>query len=125
MRKSVAFVTNYNPVPVCILYRHDSTCEKHSAGVAHRRIEIRSLSGNSQHIVGDVAKCVVAQNQVRQDVVVIDACDVEDVDTAALQLLLSFRKAAAAVGISIRWQDPSEEFTRRVEILNLEKALFA
>ncbi len=53
----------------------------------------------------------------------IDASAVEDVDTAGLQLLLSFVKTASESGRSVSWQSPSEALIQAVQETSLKDPL--
>jgi ABC-type transporter Mla MlaB component len=53
----------------------------------------------------------------------IDASNVEMIDTATLQLLLSFQMDADAGNGRINWVKPSEKFIYSAELLGLKQAL--
>lgn len=57
--------------------------------------------------------------------ITIDAASVEMVDTAILQLLLSFVRKLRANGLTVSWNNPSKELVNRVEMLNLTDLLVA
>ena len=74
------------------------------------------------------AKTVFNELQKKIDTskdITIDASAVEMVDTAILQLLLSFVRKVRSNGLKVDWKKPSEEFVNRVEMLNLGDLLDA
>ena len=58
-----------------------------------------------------------------QQVVVLDAHEVERADTAALQLLCAFFQDANAQTQAVEWKDPSEALCRSAALLDLSKVL--
>ena len=74
------------------------------------------------------AKALFAELHKKIDVskdITIDASTVEMVDTAILQLLLSFVRKVRANGLKVNWKKPSKEFVNRIEMLNLVDLLDA
>ncbi len=53
----------------------------------------------------------------------VDASKVRRVDTATLQVLLAFRRAADGTGREVRWVRPSAEFVRAASLLALASEL--
>ncbi len=54
---------------------------------------------------------------------VIDAANVEHIDTAALQLLCAFFQDAQVRGIDVQWQEPSPAVNEAAHLLGLEGLL--
>lgn len=54
---------------------------------------------------------------------VLDLSDVEELDTAGLQLLLLVRREAAARGVGVRCQDPSPDVLATLDLVGLTTAL--
>ena len=59
----------------------------------------------------------------RSSAITINASHVEHVDTAILQVLVMFKRAADAKQISIEWRKPSESLRRVANLLNLTKEM--
>ena len=55
--------------------------------------------------------------------VVIDAANVERVDTAALQVLTAFFKDAGAQNQEISWKEPAQVLTNAAQLLGLHDSL--
>lgn len=60
---------------------------------------------------------------VSNETVVLDASNVESVDTAALQLLVAFIQQASLKGSRVEWPQPSEAFLTTVKLMGLNDAL--
>lgn len=52
--------------------------------------------------------------------VVLDASGVEKIDTAAIQVLAAFYKAASERGISVEWHDPSVAMRDSAGLLGMQ-----
>ncbi len=55
--------------------------------------------------------------------VVIEAHEVESIDTSALQLLGAFLQESGSHGISVRWQNPSETLLAAAQRLDMNQLL--
>ena len=53
----------------------------------------------------------------------IDASKVEQVDTSALQLLLSFHQTLSNDGRHVKWNAPSEQLIKTAKLLGVENQL--
>ena len=53
----------------------------------------------------------------------IDSSQVEQIDTAALQLLLSFHQALHLAGRQLIWKSPSEQTLASAKLLGLDQSL--
>ena len=58
-----------------------------------------------------------------QGPVVLDATHVERIDTAALQMLCAFVRAAQASGIVVQWRQPSLALENAARLLNVQTCL--
>jgi anti-anti-sigma regulatory factor len=58
-----------------------------------------------------------------QGPVVLDATHVERVDTAVLQMLCAFVRAAQASGIVVQWRQPSLALENAARLLNVQTCL--
>lgn len=57
------------------------------------------------------------------DKIVLDASDVESMDTAALQLLVAFVQHAALKKREFEWREPTEAFLDAVKLMGLNDVL--
>jgi phospholipid transport system transporter-binding protein len=55
--------------------------------------------------------------------VVLDATQVERVDTAVLQMLCAFMRDAQASGIAVQWRQPSPALENAARLLNVQACL--
>jgi len=55
--------------------------------------------------------------------VVLDASEVDNIDTAGLQLLVAFVQHAALKKCTFEWQDPSDAFVETAKLTGLSAAL--
>jgi len=55
--------------------------------------------------------------------IVLDATHVEHVDTAVLQMLCAFVRAAQASGIGVQWRQPSPALENAARLLNVQTCL--
>lgn len=53
----------------------------------------------------------------------LDASKVEQIDTSALQLLLSFHQALTQDGRSLKWKSPSDQVVQTAKLLGLDDHL--
>ena len=76
----------------------------------------------------DIAGAGLLREQLMQALsekqpVVIDAANVERVDTAALQVLTAFFKDAGAQNLEVRWKEPAQVLTNAAQMLGLHDSL--
>ena len=70
-----------------------------------------------------VLKETLGQVHDRDSAVVIDASNVESIDTAALQLMVAFANSRRAQSRAVEWRDPSSVFCETAALLNLNQPL--
>jgi len=89
-------------------------------------------SGNEEKLVLDEDISIIRVAQLKENWlpfidstknITIDASQVEDVDTAGLQLLLSFVKTVKATGREIYWDSPSETLSVAVKETALKEVM--
>lgn len=89
--------------------------------VAAESGEIQSIDCGSVLGMAQVAelraRLIAALNQ--GTAVLLRASDVEQADTAALQLLLAYWQDAASRGIAVRWEAPSQTLRQTACLLGL------
>jgi anti-anti-sigma regulatory factor len=75
--------------------------------------------------IGDVNKLhITLRNLINMDSdILIDASDIQSIDTAVLQLLTAFCMKVNKNGHNIKWKNPSQVFIDRCCLLNLEELL--
>jgi ABC-type transporter Mla MlaB component len=98
------------------------TTTKKRARKSPPRIVLHSESG-----IRDVAKLYAELGKIvgRPEAIVIDASDVDRIDTSMLQVLAAFVRDRHAGGLTVTWSDtPSEAFLRAGRLLDLEAHLF-
>ena len=106
--------------------------KKPSARKATRRKTTRKPSPprvvlNSESGIRDVAKLYAELGKIvgRPEAVIIDASDVDRIDTSMLQVLAAFVRDRHAGGLAVTWSEPpSEAFLRAGRLLDLEAHLF-
>ena len=52
--------------------------------------------------------------------VIVDLSEVERIDTAVMQLLVAFARAAKVAEISVEWKSAPSSFTHAVELLDIK-----
>lgn len=55
--------------------------------------------------------------------IVLDASNIEHIDTVGIQLLCTLYQEARSKGIEFRWQQPSDSFRSSARLLGLEECL--
>ena len=55
--------------------------------------------------------------------VTIDACEVDRVDTAGLQIFCAFINDAKAKGVDVQWKDPSQSLKDAAQLTGLTQSL--
>ena len=95
-----------------------------SAPVKNKQVSAYTLKLDSVAVINNAK----ALHQVLADIdnncdVNIDASSVEMIDTAVLQLLFAFVKKVQSGHHKVSWDNPSDEFVSRAELLGLSQHL--
>lgn len=77
------------------------------------------------HVINDMShlKELLTTYYEKKINISINSESVEMIDTASLQLLLSFKKTLELEGVDVIWSVVSDEIRRRAEILGLQEEL--